>query len=179
MPHIEESKRRMSGWTKADAARVQEQWAHVRAEARRTDRRGRRRWTTHGFRRSIAEHYRWVCNFWTPNRESYTGLGQLYVDSPDFKVKFDAAHPRPGGVPARRHGRVRAGPAVAAAPGELQISRPDRRVPWTRTIRAGRADGRCCDAWPGVVAEARRNAGPPAAIRWTAGRRRRRAATVR
>ncbi|WP_274383705.1 TipAS antibiotic-recognition domain-containing protein [Saccharothrix deserti] len=35
-------------------------------------------------------HHRWVCRSWTPNRDSYTGLGQLYVDSPEFKAQFDA-----------------------------------------------------------------------------------------
>jgi hypothetical protein len=33
-------------------------------------------------------HYRWICRTWTPNRESYTGLGQLYVDS-DLKSQFE------------------------------------------------------------------------------------------
>src|SRR5262249_9590134 len=29
---------------------------------------------------AVAGHYRWIREFWTPNRESYKGLGQLYVD---------------------------------------------------------------------------------------------------
>jgi len=36
-------------------------------------------------------HYHWICQSWTPDRESYTGLGRLYVDSPDFKSQFDHA----------------------------------------------------------------------------------------
>jgi MerR family transcriptional regulator, thiopeptide resistance regulator len=91
--HIEESKRRMSGWTKADAARIQEQWGTfgprlvelIEAGAAVDDPR---------VRDVIAEHYRWVANFWTPNRESYAGLGQTYHDHPDFRVQFDAQHPR-------------------------------------------------------------------------------------
>lgn len=87
--HIDEGKRRMEGWTKADAEEFMAEWrsisdayaalfdAGVAADAPEalevTDR-----------------HHTWLCRSWTPNRESYTGLGQLYVDSPEFKAQFDA-----------------------------------------------------------------------------------------
>ena len=41
----------------------------------------------------MAEHYRGVTQFWTPNRESYAGLGRLYVDNPEFKARYDAKSP--------------------------------------------------------------------------------------
>lgn len=41
----------------------------------------------------MAEHYAMVAQFWTPNRDSYTGLGQLYVDDPAFKNRYDAVQP--------------------------------------------------------------------------------------
>lgn len=41
----------------------------------------------------MAEHYRSVAQFWTPDRTSYTGLGQLYVDNPEFKARYDAKDP--------------------------------------------------------------------------------------
>lgn len=41
----------------------------------------------------MAEHYRGVAQFWTPDRTSYTGLGQLYVDNADFKARYDAKVP--------------------------------------------------------------------------------------
>lgn len=91
-PHIEESKRRMSAWTKADASRATQAWGDVLqrlAELRRA-----------GMEADSAEvqeiihgHYGWVCQFWTPDRESYPGLGQLYVDAPDFRVQFDEVEP--------------------------------------------------------------------------------------
>jgi DNA-binding transcriptional MerR regulator len=92
-PHIDESKRRMSGWSKADAQRIGEQWQAfgpklielIEAGASVDDPRVQDR---------IADHYRWVCQFWTPERDSYTGLGQLYADHPDFKAQLDAQHPR-------------------------------------------------------------------------------------
>ena len=40
-----------------------------------------------------AEHYRWVSQFWTPSPEAIAGLGDLYVDSPDFKARYDAVRP--------------------------------------------------------------------------------------
>lgn len=40
-----------------------------------------------------AEHYASVAKFWIPNRASYTALGQLYVDDPEFKSRYDALAP--------------------------------------------------------------------------------------
>jgi len=37
----------------------------------------------------IARHYNWVSNFWTPDAEAYAGLGQLYLDHPDFRAFYD------------------------------------------------------------------------------------------
>ncbi|MGH3646345.1 MAG: MerR family transcriptional regulator [Micromonosporaceae bacterium] len=40
-------------------------------------------------------HHRWLANGnWTPDRESYTGLGNLYADEPRFRKNFDKTHPR-------------------------------------------------------------------------------------
>jgi DNA-binding transcriptional MerR regulator len=91
--HIQESKRRMAGWSKADATRVQQQWATfgprlvelIEAGAAVEDEQ---------VQEVVAEHYQWVCNFWTPDRDSYPGLGHTYHDHPDFRVQFDALHPR-------------------------------------------------------------------------------------
>lgn len=42
---------------------------------------------------AMAEHYAEVARFWTPDRASYTGLGQTYVDNPEFKARYDAKAP--------------------------------------------------------------------------------------
>ena len=39
-------------------------------------------------------HYRWLSGHWTPNRESYTGLGDVYADDPRFRANFDKTDPR-------------------------------------------------------------------------------------
>lgn len=42
----------------------------------------------------ISHHYEWISQHWTPNRESYTGLGDLYADDPRFRQNFDRTDPR-------------------------------------------------------------------------------------
>lgn len=37
----------------------------------------------------IAEHYRWICAFWTPSREAYVGLGEMYVADERFKAHYE------------------------------------------------------------------------------------------
>lgn len=37
----------------------------------------------------VARHFGWVSLLWTPNAESYTGLGQMYVDDARFKKTYD------------------------------------------------------------------------------------------
>lgn len=39
-------------------------------------------------------HYQWVRGMWTPDRQSYTGLGELYASDPRFREKFDRTDPR-------------------------------------------------------------------------------------
>ncbi|MGW4109455.1 MerR family transcriptional regulator [Actinosynnema sp. NPDC004786] len=87
--HVDESKRRVRGWSKPDAAEFQAEWRAI------TD-------AYAGlFDAGVAvdspqalevtdRHHRWINRSWTPDRESYTGLGRLYVDSPEFKAQFDA-----------------------------------------------------------------------------------------
>lgn len=41
----------------------------------------------------IRRHHAWVKHFWTPTKETYIGLGQLYLDHPDFRGFYKAYHP--------------------------------------------------------------------------------------
>jgi hypothetical protein len=43
---------------------------------------------------ALDGHHRWLSGYWTPNRESYTGLGDLYADDPRFRANFDRTDPR-------------------------------------------------------------------------------------
>ena len=42
---------------------------------------------------AVAEHYREVARFWTPDQTSYTNLGQRYIDDPDQRARYDAMAP--------------------------------------------------------------------------------------
>lgn len=44
----------------------------------------------HRVQAQVALHYEWVCIFWTPNREQYIGLGQMYGQDPRFTEFYDA-----------------------------------------------------------------------------------------
>lgn len=50
---------------------------------------------------AVDTHYRWLLNFWTPDQESYAGLGDLYADDPRFADQLDAV--RPGYAEFMRH----------------------------------------------------------------------------
>jgi hypothetical protein len=38
----------------------------------------------------MEEQYRGVAQYWTPDRTSYANLGQMYIDNPGFKARYDA-----------------------------------------------------------------------------------------
>lgn len=42
----------------------------------------------------IKKHYQMTKIFWTPTRETYIGLSQLYVSHPDFVKFYDDIHPK-------------------------------------------------------------------------------------
>lgn len=37
----------------------------------------------------VSRHFAWVSRLWTPNAESYAGLGQMYVDDERFRASYD------------------------------------------------------------------------------------------
>lgn len=41
----------------------------------------------------IARHFHWITNFWQPNAESYTGLGQLYAENDEFRAHYEKYGP--------------------------------------------------------------------------------------
>ncbi|EHL31599.1 MerR family transcriptional regulator [Legionella drancourtii] len=41
----------------------------------------------------IQKHYDWVKNFWVPTKTSYIGLGQMYLEHPDFRNFYTSYHP--------------------------------------------------------------------------------------
>ena len=41
----------------------------------------------------IKIHYNWVSVFWVPTKDSYIGLGQMYVSDPRFTQNYDKHAP--------------------------------------------------------------------------------------
>lgn len=41
----------------------------------------------------VRQHYEFVCKHWTPNRSAYLGLGEMYLDHPEFRAHYAAFHP--------------------------------------------------------------------------------------
>jgi hypothetical protein len=91
--HVAESKQLMSGWSKEDGALIQKELAEIDARLVELIEAG----VDPDDARTqsvIADHFLWVSQFWTPNAESYVGLGEMYNESPDFLERFNAIHPK-------------------------------------------------------------------------------------
>lgn len=91
--HFAAARRATEGWTREDyleaqrgAERVDEQVLAVLRSGAAPD--------SPSAMATMEQHYAMVARFWTPNRESYTGLGQLYVDNPEFRQRYDEKDPR-------------------------------------------------------------------------------------
>ncbi|WP_139490238.1 MerR family transcriptional regulator [Brevibacillus dissolubilis] len=89
---IEESNRNIKSWNKPD-------WDEVKAFAEEINKEltaliGGHSPETPEVQRVIQKHFDWVKRFYTPTKEVYSGLGQLYVDHPDFRKLYDAHHPQ-------------------------------------------------------------------------------------
>ena len=90
---VAESKQLMSGWSKEDGVLIQKELAEIDARLVELIEAG----VDPDDARTqsvIADHFLWVSQFWTPNAESYVGLGEMYNDSPDFLERFNAIHPK-------------------------------------------------------------------------------------
>lgn len=41
----------------------------------------------------VEEHYQWLRHFWTPDRDSYLRLAQMYVNQPKFRKRIERRKP--------------------------------------------------------------------------------------
>ena len=81
---VDASRRRVRGWSAADAerartgyARVHEGLARLRDEGTAVD--------DPRVQELVREHHETTCLFWTPDRDAYRGLAQTYVDDERFR----------------------------------------------------------------------------------------------
>jgi DNA-binding transcriptional MerR regulator len=87
-----ESKRNVAAMTPADAERIQAEQAEVESALVELLDAG----VPAGDERTldvVDRHYRWFCNFWTPDRTAFTCVGKMYVDDERFKVNYDSRRP--------------------------------------------------------------------------------------
>jgi len=91
--HIADSKQLMSGWTKEDGSLIQKELAEIDARLVELIEAGVEPDDART-QSVIADHFHWVSQFWTPNAESYVGLGEMYNESPEFLERFNGIHPK-------------------------------------------------------------------------------------
>jgi DNA-binding transcriptional MerR regulator len=91
--HIEESRRRTSGWDRARARDAVAAYEAVEDAAVELLESG----VAPDDPRAVTlmeQQYRTVSLFWTPDRAAFAGLGRMYADAPEFRARYDAKHPR-------------------------------------------------------------------------------------
>ena len=89
---IEESKRRVSKLSKAEMARIQQDLAERDAAMKALLLAGMAPDGPEA--QALArKHFEWIDHFYTPTKEVFIGLGQMYCDHPDFRKRYEAIHP--------------------------------------------------------------------------------------
>ena len=91
---IEASRKAMKGWSKADWERQGGEYAEVEAGVAKALAQGLPA-DSDEVRALIRRHHAWVALMWSraPKREAYEGLGQLYIEHPDFHARYEAVEP--------------------------------------------------------------------------------------
>jgi DNA-binding transcriptional MerR regulator len=89
---IDESWRRIGGMSKDDVARIQADLAERDAEYAALLDEGVDP-ADPRVQAVTARHHAWVSQFWTPDAEAFAGLGDMYVEHPEFHARYDAIRP--------------------------------------------------------------------------------------
>ncbi len=91
---IEESKAALKTWSKADWERSGREHAEVEAGLGRALAEGLPA-DSEAVQSLVRRHHAWVGRMWnrSPTGEAYAGLGQMYVDHPDFHARYEAVQP--------------------------------------------------------------------------------------
>lgn len=90
--HIRESEARTNAWSRSDWQEVQQESERIHERIASLIREGFPP-ESDPIQEVIVEHFQWVSRFYTPTREVYAGLGELYVDHADFRKLYDRFHP--------------------------------------------------------------------------------------
>jgi DNA-binding transcriptional MerR regulator len=87
-----ESRQRVKGWSKEKWAAVNRQGADATAKLAELAKAGLAADDPRVLD-AVAAHHEWLQQHWTPNAESYTGLGRLYADEERFRARYEAVQP--------------------------------------------------------------------------------------
>lgn len=88
-----ESKSRMKNWTKADYSEVKQKIDELHQEFVTAIVAGMAI-DDSVVQKLVRKHYNWINTFYAPTKEVYSGLGNLYVNHPDFRKMYDTHHPQ-------------------------------------------------------------------------------------
>jgi DNA-binding transcriptional MerR regulator len=87
---IAESRRKVKDWTKQDWERSGKEWDGICTGLVAAMKNGAESDEAQGL---IRRHYEWLKQFWTPNRESYTGHSQFILET-ELRKRYDTYHPQ-------------------------------------------------------------------------------------
>ncbi len=91
--HVEAAREATKDWTPDDYLSARERWARFDERVVAVLQDG----AAIDDPRMVAlldEHLAMLREHWQPDAAAYTGLGQMYVDHPDFRARYDARDPR-------------------------------------------------------------------------------------
>lgn len=85
---VEDSNRKWRELGEAKQGAVMEEAERIRRELMALKRAGKAPYDDQ-VQALIADHLRWLCTFWTPNRTAYINLGEMYVGDPRFAAYYN------------------------------------------------------------------------------------------
>ena len=94
-PYFAEAEKNVQNWTKADLDNYKKETdADMKALAKLMEKQFSA--SSPEVQALVGKLYQWIKKFWTPNRESFIGLGQMYTELEwkKFFGKYDPNHPR-------------------------------------------------------------------------------------
>ena len=89
---IDDSWQRVSNWKKPDWEQFKDAGEKLNRALAAALKQGLKIDSDH-VQKLIQQHYDWVSNFWTPTKETYLGLGQMYLDHPDYRLFYNRYAP--------------------------------------------------------------------------------------
>jgi DNA-binding transcriptional MerR regulator len=91
-PHIDRAHELTDGWTSRDYLDAQQEWEGFDTRVLALLHQGLPV-RDPVVQELIGEHFAMVSRHWQPDAGSYAGLGQMYVDQPEFRARYDAKDP--------------------------------------------------------------------------------------